>query len=86
VWQDYVVTIILWTFIIGTIPLASHCLKGKTYSPQKTNIPTALGNFGLGIIWLTFSEPLWMSFISNFLVGILWTLISIGSWRYLKNA
>ena len=85
-WQDYVVTIILWSFIIGTIPLVMDVLKGKTYSPQKTNIITAGGNYALGCIWLTFSEPLYISFISNFLVGILWSLIAVGSWRYLKNA
>jgi glucose uptake protein GlcU len=85
IWQDYVITIILWVFVLCSVPLAVHTLKGKTYSPQKTNIPTALGNYSLAIIWLTFPEPLILSFTTNLLVGIVWTLISIGSWKYHKR-
>jgi glucose uptake protein GlcU len=84
-WQDYAVSIILWTFIFGTIPLVLHTLSGKTYSPQTTNIPTALGNYALGCIWLTFPEPLYVSFVTNIIVGVLWTLIAIGSYKYQKR-
>jgi hypothetical protein len=46
-----------------------------------TGIPTTIGNFVLAGIWLTFPEPLYISFVSSTTMGFLWLLVVYGSWK-----
>ncbi len=80
-WQDYAVTAVIWLFVIFTIPMVKQVFKDKIVLTPITTIPTAFGNYMLMIIWLTFPEPLFVSFFSSLSIGTLWSLMAIGSWR-----
>ncbi len=80
-WQDIAITIIIYSFVVCTIPLVHQVLRKNARVTLKTAIPTTIGNYALAFVWLTFPEPLYISFTSSILVGTLWLLISIGSWR-----
>jgi len=71
-WQDIAITIILLIFMVSLIPTTINCLKKKNKVSMKTAIPTTIGNYGLAIIWLTFSEPLLTSFCTSLVMGTLW--------------
>ena len=80
-WQDYAITIVIYAFIICTIPLVHQIFKKKGFVTIKTALPTAIGNYVLAGIWLTFPEPLWISFTASSVIATMWLLITIGSWR-----
>ena len=80
-WQDYILTIVIYMFVICTAPLVHQIWKKNGYVTLRTAIPTSIGNYVLAILWLTFQEPLWLSFTSSILIATLWLLITIGSWK-----
>jgi len=83
-WQDYILTSIIYLFVICTIPLVIQVFRKGGYVTLQTAIPTSIGNYALAYLWITFPEPMWISFTSSVLVATLWLLISIGSWRNRK--
>ena len=80
-WQDFAITAIIYVFVICTIPLVHQVFKKNGYVTLQTAIPTTIGNYALAWVWLTFPDPLWVSFTSSILIGTLWLLISVGSWQ-----
>lgn len=80
-WQDIAITIIIYAFAIGMIPLVKQVFKEGIALDMRTNLITVGGNFGLMVIWITFPEPLWISFSSSMIIGIMWLLITIGSYK-----
>jgi len=80
-WQDYILTVVIYTFVICTIPLVHQVFKKGMILTQKTAMPTAIGNYILAVLWITFPEPMWISFTSSALIATLWLLISIGSYK-----
>jgi len=81
IWQDYAITLIIYAFVICTIPLVYQVFKKNGHVTLQTAIPTAIGNYALAWVWTTFPDPLWISFTSSILIGTMWLLISVGSWR-----
>ena len=79
IWQDYAVTIIVYIFVIVTIPQLIDVIKGKTSLNLITAGATALGNYCLGYIFLTLD--LWLSVSSACIIATLWLLIFIFSIR-----
>ena len=80
-WQDYAITGVIWIFVLCTIPLVKQIFKDGISLTPITTIPTCVGNLMLMMIWLTFPEPLWVSFFSSMCIGILWLLMAIGSYK-----
>jgi hypothetical protein len=83
IWQDYAVTIIVYIFVIVTIPQLIDVIKGKTSLNLLTAGATAFGNYCLGFIFLTLN--LWLSVSSAFFIATLWLLIFIFSIRNKKD-
>lgn len=79
IWQDYAITLIIYMFVIVTIPLVIDVIKGRTRVNLLTAFPTAFGNYGLMIIFATLG--LWISVTSSALISTLWLLIFLFSWR-----
>jgi len=79
IWQDYAVTIIVYIFVIVTIPQLIDVIKGKTSLNLITAGATALGNYCLGYIFLTLD--LWLSVSSACIIASIWLLIFIFSIR-----
>jgi hypothetical protein len=80
-WQDYAITAVIWLFVIFTIPMVKQVFKQGISLTPITTIPTCVGNYILMLIWITFPEPLWVSFFSSLSIGTLWCLMAIGSWK-----
>jgi len=80
-WQDYVVTSVIWTFVLFTIPMVKQVFKEGVVLTPVTTVPTAVGNYILMVVWITFPEPMWISFFSSFSIATLWLLMAIGSRR-----
>jgi len=79
VWQDIAITIIIYMFVIVTIPQVRDVLKKKTKLNLITAGPTAIGNFGMAYVF--FSLGLWISVTSSLIIATLWLIIFIGSWK-----
>jgi len=79
IWQDYAITLIIYMFVIVTIPQVIDVLKKKTKLNLLTAGPTALGNYLLAGVFA--SLGLWISVTSSLLIATLWLIIFIGSCR-----
>jgi uncharacterized PurR-regulated membrane protein YhhQ (DUF165 family) len=79
VWQDYAITLIIYLFVIVTIPQVIDVLKRKTKLNLLTAGSTAFGNYLMGVVFATLG--LWISVTSSLLIASLWLIIFIGSWR-----
>ena len=79
VWQDYAITIIIYMFVLVTIPQVRDVLKKKTKLNLITAGPTAIGNFGMAYVFFTLG--LWISVTSSVIIATLWLIIFIGSWK-----
>lgn len=82
-WQDYAVTIIVYMFVLVTIPQLKDVIKGKTSLNLITTGATTIGNYCLGFVFFTLN--LWLSVTSAFLIASLWFLIFIFSIKNIKN-
>lgn len=83
IWQDYAVTIIVYIFVFVTIPQLIEVIKGKTSLNLLTAGATALGNYCLGLIFLTLN--LWLSVSSACIIATIWLLIFIFSIKNKKK-
>ncbi len=79
IWQDYAITLIIYMFVIVTIPQVIDVLKKKTRLNLLTAGPTAFGNYLMAVVFA--SLGLWISVTSSLLIATLWLIIFIGSWR-----
>ena len=79
VWQDYAITVIIYMFVIVTIPQVIDVLKKGTKLNLVTAGPTALGNYLLAYVFSTLG--LWIYVSSSILIATLWLLIFFGSWK-----
>lgn len=79
IWQDYAITALIYMFVVVTIPLVRDVIRGRTKMNLLTAGPTALGNYGLMLIFATLE--LWISVTSSALIATIWTIIFIFSWR-----
>ena len=79
IWQDYAITLIIYMFVIVTIPQVMDVLKKKTRLNLLTAGPTAFGNYLMAAVFG--SLGLWISVTSSLLIATLWLIIFIGSWR-----
>ena len=84
-WQDYIIAAVTWLFVIFTIPLVKQVFKEKMMLTSITTLPTSFGNYILMIIWLTFPEPMWVSFFSSLCIATLWLMMAIGSRKNYKS-
>lgn len=82
IWQDFAITLIIYMFVLVTIPQVIDVLKKKTRLNLVTAGPTALGNYLLAYIFSTLG--LWISVSSSLLIATLWLILFIGSWRNSK--
>jgi len=78
-WQDYAITLIIYMFVIVTIPQVIDVLKKKTRLNLLTAGPTAFGNYLMAAVFA--SLGLWISVTSSLLIATLWLIIFIGSWK-----
>ena len=81
-WQDYIITIIVYTFVIVTIPLLIDVIKNKNSINLITSSVTSIGNYILAYIFATLN--LWLSVISAILIATIWLLLFIFSIKYKK--
>ncbi|MEA3457556.1 MAG: hypothetical protein U9R21_02640 [Candidatus Thermoplasmatota archaeon] len=79
IWQDYAITLIIYMFVVVTIPQAIDVSKKKVRLNLLTAGPTAFGNYLMAIVFG--SLGLWISVTSALLIATLWLIIFIGSWR-----
>lgn len=82
IWQDYAITIIVYIFVLFTIPQLIDVIKNKTTLNIFTSLATSLGNYCLSYIFFTLN--LWLSVISAKLIASIWLLLFIFSIRNLK--
>jgi hypothetical protein len=82
VWQDYAITIIVYIFLVVTLPQLIDVIKGKTTLNLFTCCATALGNYGMSYVFFTLD--LWLSATSAFLGGSIWLLMFLFSIRNRK--
>ena len=82
-WQDFAITLIIYMFVIVTIPQVIDVLKKKTRLNPLTAGPTAFGNYLMAIVFATLG--LWISATSSLFIASLWLIIFIGSWRRKKQ-
>ena len=82
-WQDYAITLIIYMFVIVTIPQVIDVVKKKTRLNLFTAGPTAFGNYLMAAVFATLG--LWLSVTSSLLIASLWLIIFIGSWRRKSN-
>jgi len=79
IWQDYAITLVIYMFVIVTIPQIIDVLKKKTRLNLLTTNPTVFGNYQLLVVFA--SLGLWISVTSSLLIATFWLIIFIGSWR-----
>ena len=77
IWQDYAIAVIVYMFVVVTIPQVIDVVKGKSSLNLLTAGPTSLGNYGLAYVF--FSLGLWLSVISAILIASLWLVIFVFS-------
>jgi len=82
IWQDYAITIIVYIFVLVTIPQLNDVIKGRTSLNLFTSGATSLGNYGLAYVFFTLE--LWLSITSSFLIASLWLLLFLFSIRNKK--
>ena len=83
IWQDIAITIIIYMFVVVTIPQTRDVIKKKQCLNLITAGPTALGNYGLAFVFSTLG--LWVSVTSSVFIATLWLIIFLGSWNNKKN-
>jgi hypothetical protein len=83
IWQDYAITLIIYMFVIVTIPQVIDVLKKKNCLNLITAGPTAIGNYLLAFVFSTLN--LWISVTSSLFIATLWLIIFIGSWKNKKD-
>ena len=83
IWQDFAITLIIYMFVIVTIPQVIDVLRKKTRLNLLTAGPTAFGNYLMAIVFATLG--LWISVTSSLFIASLWLILFIGSWRRKKQ-
>ena len=83
IWQDVVIAVISLMFGVILLPQLRDVYHGKTI----LNLYTAgLTTIGLFILTATFfTMGFWISFIADFISGIIWFLLFVFSYRNLKK-
>ena len=79
IWQDYAITIIVYMFVLVTIPQLIDLIKNKNSLNLFTSCATSIGNYGLSYIFFTLN--LWLSVISALFIATIWLLLFIFSIR-----
>ena len=82
IWQDYAITIIVYMFVIVTIPQLIDVVKRRSSLNLFTAGATSLGNYGLAYVFFTLD--LWLSVTSAILIASLWLLLFLFSMRNKK--
>lgn len=78
-WQDFAITLIIYMFVIVTIPQVIDVIKKRVKLNLFTAGATAIGNYFMGAVFATLG--LWISVTSSILIATLWLVIFFGSWR-----
>ena len=76
-WQDYIISIVGFSFAFMLIPQVKSSLKGQHVNKWSSGL-TALGLFVLMICFA--SMDMWLSPIANFMTGSMWALIFVLAW------
>jgi hypothetical protein len=83
IWQDVVITITVYIFVIVTIPLLIDVIKNKKSINLITGSVTSLGNYILAYVFYTLD--LLLSVISAFLIASIWLAIFIYSYKNISD-
>ena len=83
-WQDYLLTFVIFMFAWCMIPQVKDVLKKKVVLNLWSAGITALGNYVCAIIWILLPTPLWVSVIASVSVGTIWLVLFVGSIRNMK--
>ncbi|MBI2610441.1 hypothetical protein HYW60_00680 [Candidatus Kaiserbacteria bacterium] len=75
-WQDWVLAVLLWMFVIVLIPTILHPTNKPTLS---TSLLTAAGNFTLALVYATLS--LWNGALGGLAISIAWFILAIQRYR-----
>ena len=84
-WQDYVIMFCIYGFVVTGFPLMLQVLRKGVSVTLYTAIPASVFNYIIGFTWLTFPDPLYISFTSSMCIATIWLVISVGSWRNRKK-
>ena len=79
IWQDLVITAIVYMFVIVTIPLLIDVIKTKSSINLLTASATSIGNYVLAYVFFTLG--LWFSVISASLIASIWFALFIISFK-----
>ena len=71
-WQDYVISIIGFSFGFMLIPMIRDSMKGRTVNIYSAGL-TAFGLYMISICFLTLD--LWLSYISNMFCATMWIIL-----------
>lgn len=79
-WQDWVISVLQWVFILALLPTVFH-------ATQKPPVSTSLlSGIGLLVLSATYSTlDLWVSTFSSFLLGTIWILVAWQRYRLSKD-
>ena len=83
IWQDYAITIVVYMFVIVTIPQLIDVIKGRTSLNLFTAGATSLGNYGFAYVFFTLD--LCLSVTSACLIATIWLLLFLFSMRNPKK-
>ncbi len=83
IWQDFVITTIVYMFVIVTIPLLIDVIKNRTSINLLTSSATSIGNYILAYVFFTLD--LWLSVISALLIASIWLALFIFSYQNKKQ-
>ena len=82
IWQDLVITIIVYMFVIVTIPLLIDVIKKRSSINLLTASATSIGNYILAYVFLSLN--LILSVISALLIASIWLALFIFSIKNIK--
>lgn len=83
IWQDFVITTIVYMFVIVTIPLLLDVIKNRMSINLLTSSATSIGNYILAYVFFTLD--LWLSVISALLIASIWLALFIFSHQIKKQ-
>ena len=83
IWQDFVITTIVYMFVIVTIPLLLDVIKNRMSINLLTSSATSIGNYILAYVFFTLD--LWLSVISALLIASIWLALFIFSYQNKKQ-
>jgi hypothetical protein len=83
IWQDFIITTIVYMFVIVTIPLLIDVIKNRMSINLLTASATAIGNYILAYVFFTLD--LWLSVISALFIASIWLALFIFSYQIKKQ-